>query len=298
MGLEHARSAASRHRGRLQGVLVLSAAVLVVEVVGGILTGSLALLADAGHMLTDVAGVGLALLAVWLGARPPSTDRTYGLLRMEVLAAVLNAVLLLGVTAAIVVEAVRRLAGPSDVAGVPMLVVASIGLLANAIGMWLLREGKHESLNVRGAYLEVLGDLLGSLAVLAAAAVVALTGYERADPIASLLVAVLILPRTWRLLREAVDILLQATPRDVELEEVRRHIVETPQVRDVHDLHAWTLTSGVNVVSAHVVVEDGADPARVLDRLCACLQEDFDVEHSTLQLETEDRRRLEQAGHA
>ena len=216
---------------------------------------------------------------------------------MEILATVVNGVSLLGVAALVLFEAWRRWAEPRPVAGGLMLGVATAGLAANAVSAWLLHEGQRESLNVRGAYLEVLGDLLGSAAVVAAAAVIALTGFVRADALASAAVGLLILPRTWGLLREAVDVLLQAAPRDVDLAEVRRHILEIPGVTDAHDLHVWTLTSGVHVVSAHVVLAEGADPATVLDRLCGCLAGDFDIEHSTFQLETEDRRRLEQVIH-
>jgi cobalt-zinc-cadmium efflux system protein len=178
-----------------------------------------------------------------------------------------------------------------------MLLVAVVGLLANSTSLWLLREGQARSLNLRGAYLEVLGDLLGSLAVIVAAGVITLTGFRRADPIASALIGLLILPRTWKLLKDATDVLLEATPRGVDLEEVRRHIVETLGVADVHDLHAWSITSGMNVVSAHVVIDGSAGASAVLDRLCSCLSGDFDIEHSTFQLELQDRRRIEEAAH-
>jgi len=178
-----------------------------------------------------------------------------------------------------------------------MLVVAVIGLGVNLVSAWLLHRAQSTSLNLRGAYLEVMGDLAGSLAVLVAAVVIALTGFTAADTIASLAIAAVILPRTWFLLRDAVEVLLQAAPRDVDLGEVRRHIVDTPGVADAHDLHAWVLTSGMNVVSAHVVVENGADPSRVLDDLCRCLSTDFDFDHSTFQLETADRRRHEGVRH-
>lgn len=277
--------------------LAVSLAFLAVEVAGGLLSGSLALLADAGHMLADASGIGLALFAAWLAERPAPPERSFGWYRVEILAAVVNGVLLLGVAALVLFEAWRRWAEPRPIAGGLMLGVAIAGLAANAISARLLHEGQRESLNVRGAYLEVLGDLLGSAAVVVAAAAIALTGFVRADALASAAVGLLILPRTWGLLREAVDVLLQAAPRDVDLAEVRRHILETPGVADAHDLHVWTLTSGVHVVSAHVVLAEGADPARVLDELCACLSGDFDIEHSTFQLETQDRRRLEQVVH-
>jgi cobalt-zinc-cadmium efflux system protein len=290
MGHDHGGSAAGAHRGRLRMVFLITVLVLVVEVVGGLASGSLALLADAGHMLTDAAGIGLALLAIWFAARPATPERTFGYFRVEILAAVVNAVLLFGVAGFVLVEAWRRLQDPPEVASGLMLTVALMGLVANAVSMWLLRRGQAESLNLRGAYLEVLGDLLGSAAVLVAAAVIALTDFQAADPIASALIGLLILPRTWRLLREAVDVLLEATPKGVDMDEVRRHLLETPGVTDVHDLHAWTITSGLPVLSAHVVVDNGADTGQVLDGLGECLAGHFDIEHSTFQLERPEHR--------
>ena len=293
----HGPSAAGAGAGRLSIVLMLVLAYLVVQVVGGILTNSLALLADAGHMLTDAVGIGLALLAIWFARRPATPEKSFGYYRVEIFAAIANAVLLFGVAAYILYEAVQRFAAPPEVVGLPMLVVALGGLVVNLVSMRLLHAGSQTSLNLRGAYLEVLGDLLGSVAVIVAAVVISLTGWTPIDPIASVVIAGLILPRTWTLLREAVDILLQATPRGVKLEEVRQHVLRAEGVIDIHDLHAWTLTSGQNVVSLHAVMDRDADPAAVLDELCACLTDDFDMEHSTIQLETIDRRRLELGGH-
>ncbi|MEV6866911.1 cation diffusion facilitator family transporter [Streptosporangium subroseum] len=294
-GHGHTQStAAAAHRGRLVIVLSLTIGVLVVEVIGAAMSGSLALLADAGHMATDAAGIALALFAVWMAGKPASAQRTFGYQRAEILAAAINAVALLALSAYILYEAVRRFADPEPVGGTVMLVAALAGLVANAIGLWLLRRGQAESLNLRGAYLEVLGDLLGSVAVIVAAIVIALTGWTTVDPIVSVIIALLIVPRTWSLLREAVNILLEAVPKGVDLQEVRRHLLEAPGVIDVHDLHAWTITSGVPVMSAHVVMEDqalaGGAFGQVLDRLHECLTGHFDVEHSTLQLEP--------AGHA
>ena len=295
--MEEFRSAAAVHRRRLTAVFGLTVSFLVVEVAGGIVTNSLALLADAGHMFTDVAGIGLALFAIRLAARPASKERTFGWYRVEILAAVINAVLLFGVAAYVLFEAWRRLMEPPEVDSGLMLAVAIAGMAANAVSLWLLRDAQGQSLNMRGAYLEVLGDLLGSVAVVVAAVVIGLTEFRAADPIASVVIGLMIVPRTWKLLRDAVDVLLEATPKGVDLVEVRRHILESDGVVDVHDLHAWTITSGMNVVSAHVVVEDGANPASVLDCLSTCLSDDFDVEHSTFQLETRDRRRVEEASH-
>jgi cobalt-zinc-cadmium efflux system protein len=295
--LSELHSAAAAQRGRLLAVLVITSTVLVVEIVGGLLSHSLALLADAGHVFTDVAGIGLAMTAIWLASRPANPERTFGYYRIEILAAAINAVLLFGVSAWVLSEAWRRLSSPPEITTGLMLVVAVVGMAANAASMWLLREAQARGLNMRGAYLEVLGDLLGSVAVVAAAIVIALTGFRQADAIASVAIGLLILPRTWKLLREAIDVLLEATPKNVDLEEVRRHILETAGVADVHDLHAWTITSGMNVVSGHVVLHEKADPPSVLDQLCECLSGDFDIEHSTFQLESQDRKRLEEASH-
>lgn len=291
-------SAATAHRGRLAAVLGLSLTVLVVEVAGAIASNSLALLADAGHLLTDVSGMGLSLLAIWFAGRTPTSDRTFGYLRLEMIAAVANAVLLFGVAAFILFEAWQRLSEPPAVASALMLAVALVALAANAVSLFMLRSAQRESLNMRGAYLEVMGDFAGSAAVIVAAIVIALTGWAGADPVASVLIGLLILPRTFALLREATDVLLEATPKGVDMDHVRRHILDAPGVVDCHDLHAWTITSGMNVVSAHVILAEGADPAEVLDALCACLSDDFDIEHSTFQLETADRRRLEERSHA
>ncbi|MHB8960484.1 MAG: cation diffusion facilitator family transporter [Candidatus Limnocylindrales bacterium] len=290
-------SAAAANRGRLVAVLALSLGILAVEVVGGIAANSLALLADAGHMLTDVVGVGMALLAIWFAGRPATNGRTFGYLRVEIIAAVTNAFLLFGVAAFILFEAWRRLSEPPEVASGLMLAVALVGLAANAVSMFLLRHAQSESLNMRGAYLEVMGDFFGSGAVIVAAVVIAVTGWTTADAVASAAIALLILPRTFALLREATDVLLEATPKGVDMDHVRQHILDAPGVVDCHDLHAWTVTSGMNVVSAHVTIAEGADPAATLDALCACLSDDFDIEHSTFQLETVDRRRLEERAH-
>lgn len=291
-------SAAAANRGRLLAVLGLSLVIFVVEVIGAFASNSLALLADAGHMLTDVSGIGLALLAIWFAGRAPTSDRTFGYLRLEILAAVANAMLLFGVAAFILFEAWQRLSAPPEVATGLMLAVALLGLAANAVSLYLLRHAQRASLNMRGAYLEVMGDFGGSVAVIVAAVVIAATGWNQADALASVLIALLILPRTVALLREATDVLLEATPKGIDMDHVRQHILDAPGVEDCHDLHAWTITSGMNVVSAHVILADGVDPATTLDALCACLSDDFDIEHSTFQLETADRRRLEERSHA
>lgn len=291
-------SAAAGSRGRLAAVLALSLVVLLIEAVGALASNSLALAADAGHMLTDVAGISLALVAIRVAGRAPTAGRTFGYLRFEILAATANAVLLLGVAAFIVLQAWQRLAAPPEVGSGLMLGVAVLAIAANAASMYLLRDAQRNSLNLRGAYLEVMGDFVGSGAVVVAAVSIAVAGWTLADAAASVLIALLMVPRTFTLLREATDVLLEAVPRGVDMDHVRRHILDAPGVIDCHDLHAWTITSGLNVVSAHVILAEGADPARTLDALCECLSDDFDIEHSTFQLETADRRRLEQRSHA
>jgi cobalt-zinc-cadmium efflux system protein len=295
--VKESQSAAGAHRGRLLIVLGISSAILVAEVVVGFAANSLALLADAGHVFADVVGTALALIAVWLAARPATRDRSFGFYRFEILAAVVNALLLFAIAAYVLVEAWRRLFAAPEVASGPMVVVAAGALIANGAGAWLLRTGQNESLNVRGAYLEVLNDAFGSAAVLIAGLVIRFTGFLEADAIASGLIGLLILPRTGGLLREAVDVLLEATPKNIDMTKVREHILEAPGVRDVHDLHAWTITSGMNVVSAHVIVDEGAKSADVLDALCRCLSTQFDIEHSTFQLETHDRQPVEDGAH-
>jgi cobalt-zinc-cadmium efflux system protein len=293
----HAHSAARSDVGRLVWVLCLSLAILAIEIAGGVLSHSLALLADAAHVLTDAGGIGLALLTIWIASRPASTERTYGYLRLEILAAAVNAVAWFGVAVFILIEACMRLWAPPHVTSQLMLAVAAAGLVINAMSLWLLRDAQSRSLNLRAAHIEVMGDLAGSAAVIVAAVVIALTGWERADAVASMVIALLILPRTWRLLRDATDVLLEATPKGVDLDDVRAHILEAAGVAGVHDLHAWTITSGVNVVSAHVVLRSEADQAAVLESLCHCLSGHFDIEHSTFQLEYPDRLELEDASH-
>lgn len=296
--MSHGHSAAHANRKRLVVVFVVTLVVLIVEVIGGLTANSLALLADAGHMLTDVVGIGLALGAIWMAGRAPDRARSFGYLRLEILAAVVNAVLLFGVSAFILYEAWQRISDPGEVASGLMFAVALLGLGVNAASLYLLRQAQASSLNMRGAYLEVMGDFAGSAAVIVAALVIAATGWTPADALASAAIGLLILPRTYGLLRDAVDVLLEATPKGLDMDLVRSHILEAPGVGDVHDLHAWTITSGLNVVSAHVVLDPGADPPAVLDHLCTCLAGIFDIEHSTFQLETADRRRLEEIAHA
>ncbi|MCW2636391.1 MAG: cation diffusion facilitator family transporter [Blastococcus sp.] len=284
-------TASGVQRRRLTVVLVLTLGALTAEVVGAALSGSLALLADAGHMATDAAGIALALGAVTLAQRPARGRRTFGWQRVEILAAVANGLLLLAVAGYVLVEAVRRIGHRPEIGSDLMLVVAGIGLAVNLVSLAVLHGGRGASLNLRGAYLEVLADAFGSVAVIVAAVVIATTGWTAADVIASVVIGVLVLPRAWHLLREALDVLLETAPRGVDLDEVRAHMLEVDGVLGVHDLHAWTITSGLPVLSAHVVVTEEAlasgHGGRVLDSLCECLGEHFDMEHCTFQLEGE-----------
>jgi cobalt-zinc-cadmium efflux system protein len=294
-------TAGGKHRRRLAIALSIAAGVFALEVVGAAITGSLALLADAGHVFTDMFGVGFALIAATMAQRPPTLRRTYGWQRLEVVAAAFNALLLIGVGLYVAYEGIRRLFEPQAVEADLMLVVAVIGLIANFVSLRVLTAGKDESINVRGAYLEVLGDLLGSLAVVAAAGVIVLTGWDRADPVASLAVAALILPRSLRLLREALRILLESAPEDLDVADVRSHLTEVPGVLDVHDVHVWTITSGVPALTAHVVVDratlDECGPSSMLDQLQGCARRCFEIEHTTFQVEPADHLGHEAGAH-
>ncbi|GIG28086.1 cation diffusion facilitator family transporter [Cellulomonas marina] len=297
-----AATATGQHRRRMLAVLVITLSIVGIQVVGGLASGSLALLADAGHMFTDASGVAIALVAASLAARPATTARTFGLMRAEILAALANAVLLAVLAIWVIVEALQRWNDPPEVSTGVMLLVAVVGAAANLVSLLLLRGGQGQSLNVRGAYLEVMGDLLGSVAVIIAGIVIATTGYVRADAIASIAIGVLILPRAWSLLREVLDVLLEATPRGIDLDRVREHMSEVPGVLDVHDLHAWTITSGVPALSAHVTVDAEClaqdRSGQVLDALGQCLGEHFDTAHCTFQLEPAGHRDHEPAPHA
>ncbi|MFS0732695.1 cation diffusion facilitator family transporter [Microbacterium sp. 1P10UB] len=290
---------------RLLGVsLAITAVVMVVQVVGAVVSGSLALLADAVHMFTDAAALVIALVASIVAARPATERRTYGYQRAEVFGALINGVILIALSAWVAVEAIQRLVDPqeAEVAGGPMLIVAAIGLVANAVAMWLLSAAQKRSINVRGAYLEVLGDLLGSAMVIIAAIVILVTGWAPADAIASLLIAAMIVPRAIGLLREVASVLGEEVPRGIQVQEIRAHILRTPGVVDCHDVHVWQLTRGAPVFSAHVTVDDealrdGASSA-ILSRLQGCLADHFDVEHSTFQLEAAGHVEHDDARHA
>jgi cobalt-zinc-cadmium efflux system protein len=295
---------AEDHRGRLAVVLAITATILVLEVIGAAVTGSLALLADAGHMLTDAAGLVVALGAAWLMRRPATSRRTWGYVRAEVLAATAQSAVLLAVGVFVLVEGVRRLLEPPAVSSGPMLVFGAVGLLGNLVSMAVLLRGRRASLNTRAAFLEVANDALGSVAVVVAAVVIATTGWTRADAVVSVLIAALILPRTLLLLRETTDVLLESTPKGLDLDAVREHILSLPHVNGVHDLHASQLGTGLPVLTAHVVVEEDCfrhgDLPAMLDRLQSCVADSFGVvvHHSTFQLEPVGHEGHESAAHS
>ena len=284
-GHSHGVSAGGENKRRLYAVLGLTSTYLVAEVVGGILTGSLALLADAGHMLTDVFGLTMALIAIKLGERPASDRRTFGYYRTEILAALANAVILVVVAIYILYEAIRRFQDPPEVLGGWMLVVAVVGLAVNLVGIFILMRGAGESLNVRGAYLEVLGDTLGSVGVIVASVIIIFTGWYPADPIIGVGIGLFIIPRAYSLLKEAVNVLLEGAPKGLKLEEVRASLQGIPGVIRVHDLHAWTITSGMNAMSGHLVVEDMGGGGDILAQAQKVLHDEYDIEHTTIQLE-------------
>ena len=285
----HAGAAYSR---RLTISFVLIGGFFFVELVGGLLANSLALLSDAGHMFTDVLGLGMALAAIHAARRRNSdTAKTFGLYRLEILAALANAVLLFGVALYILYEAFRRFSDPPEVLGTPMLVVAVLGLVVNLIAFWLLRDGAAESLNVEGAYLEVLADTLGSVGVIVAAGIIQVTGFTLVDPIFGVLIGLFVLPRTWRLGRKALRILIQAAPGHVDVDHLQSELAGIESVAAIHDLHVWTLTSGMEVASVHVRLVDGCDQEashRVLDEARAVMRDRHGLDHATIQIEPAD----------
>ncbi|MCE0536122.1 cation diffusion facilitator family transporter [Kineosporia rhizophila] len=258
---------------------------MLVELVAGIALGSLALMSDAAHMGTDVLGLGMALAAITLAARPATSQRTYGTYRLEVLAALANGLLLFGVAGYVLFEAYRRISEPPEVPGAPLLVVAVIGLVVNLISFRLLSAGSKESINLRGAYLEVLGDMLGSVGVIVAAIVIWTTGWRYADPVTGVAIGLFILPRTWTLMSQALRILMEIAPKGLDVDQVRARLLELEGVDDVHDLHIWTVTSGMEAATGHVVLAEDADLHAVLDRVTGLLAQDYGVTHATIQCE-------------
>lgn len=290
-------TAAAQHAVRLTWALGLTATYMVAEVIGGLVTGSLALLADAAHMMTDVGGLALALLAIRFAAREATPQRTYGYLRMEVLSALTNAVVLLLLTVYILYEAYQRFQAPPEIRSGPMLVVAAIGLVVNLISMRLLAGGSSESLNVKGAYFEVLSDMLGSVGVILASLLIMWKGWVLADPIIGAGIGLFIVPRTWTLLKQVTHILMEGTPPNVDLAILERKLMEIPGVTAVHDLHVWTVTSGFDAMSGHLVVADLSRGREVLREARRVMKDDFGVDHVTIQIEDEAIRAEEAVLH-
>ena len=306
MGHGHEHDApieSATQRRRLTIVLAITVSIMIAEAIGAYLTGSLALLADAGHALTDAAGLAMALTAAHLATRPPTRKRTWGFLRAETIAAAVQALLLLAVGVYVFVEGVTRLFAPPTIESTGVIVFGVVSLIGNTIGIVLLATARSQNLNLRAAFLEVVNDTLGSVAVIASAVIIATTGWNRADAIVSLLIGVLILPRTIVLLRDSGRVLLESTPHNLDLDDVRNHLLDVPHVHDVHDLHASQIATGLPTLSAHVVVDDscfhdGHLPT-MLDQLQACVAEHFpiSVEHSTFQFESTEHAEHEYGAH-
>jgi len=283
--VSHLSAVRAENRRRLAIVLALTVAITVLEVVGGILTGSLALLADAVHMLSDNLALGLALAAVWLAGRPSTPERTFGYQRAEVLAALVNGITLVALAIWIFVAAYGRLSDPPEVLGGWMLAVATVGLVTNLVAASVLARSSHSSLNMSAALRHVIADALGSAGVVVAAIVVLATGWRYADPLAGALIALLVLASSWSVLRDSVHILLEGTPRGLDVRKLRNRLLAVPSVVDVHDLHVWTITSGFPALAAHVLVEPGDDCHARRRELEALLARDYGIEHTTLQVD-------------
>jgi len=275
------------NRRRLGLTLAVAGAYMIAELIGGLITGSLALLADAGHMLSDVAALGLSLFAVWIADRPSPVHRTYGYYRAEILAALANGAGLVAISIYIFIEAFRRFHQPPEVQGALMMAIAVGGLVVNVLGLIILHGGREENLNIRGAWLHVLSDALGSVGAIVAGLLIWAFSWHLADPVASLIIGVLIVYSSWRLLAESVSVLMESAPRGIDVDEVQRAMVETSGVLSVHDLHVWVITSGLECLSAHAVIEDGEPHGKVLHRLRKMLYERFGIDHITIQLEPE-----------
>ena len=287
-GHAHQISASGKNKKPLMIVLGLTTAYMLAEVAGGLLTNSLALLADAGHMLTDVGGLALALMAIKFAERPATPERTYGYYRVEILAALTNAIVLIGISLYILYEAYERFRNPPEVQSGTMLLIASIGLAINVAGVFILRSGSKESLNMKGAYFEVLSDMLTSVGVIIAGVIMLTTGWYYADPIISAGIGLFIFPRTWALLKDAVGVLLEGTPSDVNITSLRETLSKLEGIAEIHDLHVWSLTSGVNALSVHAVLARGFEHDDVLARVHECCTTEFKIAHITAQTEREE----------
>lgn len=290
MGSGHQHGTGTSNTRALGLALGLTGTFLIVEVIAGFLTGSLALISDAAHMLTDTAGLAIALAGVKIGEKAADSRRTFGYKRFEILAAAFNAVLLLLVGAYILYEGYQRLTKPEEIQSIPMLIVAAIGLGVNLLAMRLLSGGKDTSLNVKGAYLEVWSDMLSSIGVIAAAAMIWLTGWVWVDAIVAIAIGLWVLPRTWQLFKETINVLLEGVPEGIDADDVTASLKALPGVRDLHDLHIWAITSGVPSLSAHLVIQPNSDGDEVRQRAAKLLDESYEIEHVTLQVEKQDCR--------
>ncbi|MCB1505247.1 MAG: cation diffusion facilitator family transporter [Hyphomicrobiaceae bacterium] len=290
MGSGHQHHQGTSNKRALTLALGLTGTFLIVEVIAGFWTGSLALISDAAHMLTDTAGLAIALAAINIGERPADSRRTFGYQRFEILAAAFNAVVLFLVAGYILFEGYKRFVEPQEIQSLPMMLVATIGLGVNLVSMRLLSSGKDSSLNVKGAYLEVWSDMLGSFGVIAAGLIIWLTGWRWVDPLVAIGIGLWVLPRTWTLLKETINVLLEGVPEGIDLDAVRNAMLGTPGVREVHDLHVWALTSNAPSLSAHLVLADGADADATRSSAAEILESRFHIEHVTLQTERTDCR--------
>lgn len=290
MGAGHDHGAGSANASALTKALALTGIFLIAEVVGALLTGSLALLSDAAHMMTDTAGLAIALAAVRIGARPADSKRTFGYKRFEILAAAVNALLLFVVAGYILYEGIQRFVEPAEIQSLPMLAIAVLGLVVNLISMRILDTGRSSSLNVKGAYLEVWSDMLGSVGVIIAALIIWGTGWTWVDPLVAIAIGVWVLPRTWVLFKETTNILLEGVPEGIDLDKVTARISSTPGVASIHDLHVWALTSGMPSMSAHIVLAEGADQDATRIAVTDAMHDAFEITHVTLQVERADCR--------
>ena len=279
------RSFGARHRKRLAITLVLVSTYMVAEVVGGLLTNSLALLADAGHMLSDAAALALSLFAIWIAQKPATSKRTYGYYRTEILAALVNGATLVAISIYIFIEAYQRIGEPPEVQGGLMMAIAIGGLLINLTGLWILNAGRGESLNVQGAWLHVLTDALGSVGAIVAGGLIWAFGWNWADPVASVVIGILVVYSSWNLLKETVAVLMEGAPGHIDVDAVRDSMVSVPGVEAVHDLHVWTVTSGMVALSAHVVAQGTPIDSDVLRRVRDVLRDGFEIDHATIQME-------------
>ncbi|MBX9696381.1 MAG: cation diffusion facilitator family transporter [Cyanobacteria bacterium] len=284
-GHDHHSSFRQQSRSRLATVLLITVFFMIAEVTVGLQSGSLALLADAGHMLSDIGGITLALIALWFSSKPASPEKTFGYYRSEILAGFVNSIVLIGISLFIFYEAYQRIIDPPAVTAGPVLAVAIIGIVINLVSLKLLRGDADKSINVRAAYFEVLADLLGLFGVVVSSVTILLTGWQLIDPIVSGLIGLLILPRTWMLLSECTHILMEGAPGDVDTRALRNSLKEVPGVMDIHDLHVWTITSERNAMSAHVAIDNSVSPQEVLAEVSKIAKEKFGLDHTTIQVE-------------